>query len=221
VAFSRSEPAIRLSFGAFGPTGVLASEILQGAEAEVFVSANWPYMDDLCRAGLVRDPRVVAGNRLCIVVRAGNAGAVGGLASLTRPGLTVVAPQHETDPCGKYVSSLFARAGIAAAMAAKEAAGELFHSRGSTDLPQHVTDGIAAAGILYVSEALSIPGVEIVRLPAPLDMSDSIAFTIGAVGRPNPASPALRFVDHMTGHEGQQVLAEQGMLPAATVREAR
>ena len=178
-------------------------------------------MDDLCRAGLVRDPRTVAGNRLCIVVPAGNAGGIGGLADLSRPGLTVVTPQRETDPCGQYVATLFARAGIAPAMAAKEAAGELVHSRGSADLPRHVTDGTAAAGLLYLSEAASIPGVEVVRLPAPLDMSDSITFTIGAVGRPDPVPVALRFVDHMTGHAGQRVLLEQGMLPGPTGPEAR
>jgi molybdate transport system substrate-binding protein len=214
-SFVRAEPAALLSFLPFRPTGLLASDILGGAEADVFVSANWQYMDDLRRAGLVHEPRVIARNRLCIVVAAEHAGTIAGLADLAKPGVRVVTPQSGTDPCGQYVQSLFARAGIAAAMAAKEAAGEHVRSSGSGDLPRILAEGIAVAGVLYLSEAVSIPGVEVVRLPSAFDMADTIVFTIGAVGRPEPVLLARRFVDHMTSAKGQELLHRQGMLPAA------
>jgi molybdate transport system substrate-binding protein len=214
-SFAGVEPSVHLSLREPGPTGLLASEVLCGAKADVFVSANWQYMDDLRRAGLVREPRVVARNRLCIVVAADHAGAVAGLGDLAKPGLRVVTPQSGTDPCGQYVQSLFARAGITAVMAAKEGAGEHIRSSGSGDLPRLLAERAAAAGILYLSEARSIPGVEVVRLSPPFDMGDTIVFTIGAVGRPEPAPLARRFVDHLTSAAGQEMLLRQGMVPAA------
>src|SRR5919198_6320603 len=89
-SFVRAEPAALLSFLPFRPTGLLASDILGGAEADVFVSANWQYMDDLRRAGLVHEPRVIARNRLCIVVAAEHGGTIAGLADLAKPGVRVV-----------------------------------------------------------------------------------------------------------------------------------
>lgn len=213
-SFAGVEPTARLWFPPFRATGLLAADVLGGEKADVFVSASWQYMDDLRRAGLVRTPRMLARNRLAIVVAPGHAGEVAGLGDFTKPDLRVVTPQPDTDPCGRYVRDLFERAGIAGAMAAKEAAGEHVHSSGSGDLPSFLGRRAAVAGLLYLSEALSIPGVEVVRLPASLDMSDAITFSIGAVGRPDPAPLADRFVVHMTGPAGQQVLAEEGMLPA-------
>ena len=109
------------------------------------------------------------------------AAGVRGLADVTDDDLRLVTPQSTTDPCGRYVVDLFARVGLTEAMAAKEAAGSLVHSRGSGDLPAFLFDGRADAGIFYASEAWALGDrVVTVALGADLDMSDQIAFVIGA-----------------------------------------
>jgi molybdate transport system substrate-binding protein len=212
-SFAQAEPGASVAFRAFAPTGLLASDILQGALADVFVSANRRYMDDLVDAGLVRDPALLAGNRLCVVV--GEPGLwVADLADLARPGLRVVTPQGATDPCGQYIVEAFARAGLTAAMGAKEEAGELLHSSGSADLPGYLTRGESDAGVLYRSEALTLEEVGLVDLAPPLDMRDTITFWIGAIahggGVPNPL--AVRLVEHMTGPAGRALMAANGFL---------
>jgi molybdate transport system substrate-binding protein len=218
ASFAALDPRVRLWFHPFVATGLLAEEILAGAAADVFVSANRRYMDEVVAAGLVASPCVVAGNRLCIVVERGRAAEVAGLEDLTRPALRVVTPQSRTDPCGQYVVELFGRAGLTGAMAAKEQSGELFHSRGSGDLPGYVTGGQAAAGILYLSEARGISdAVAVVELAPPLDLADSITFLAGAVGRPDPEPAAQAFVEHLARAPGQQVLERAGMVPLAAM----
>jgi molybdate transport system substrate-binding protein len=84
-----------VAFAAFRPSGLLAEDILGGAPADVYVSANVTWMRRLQRAGLVRHWKTLARNRLCLIVVAG--APVDSLESLARPGLTVVAPQAATD----------------------------------------------------------------------------------------------------------------------------
>lgn len=217
--FAAVAPATSLRFHDFVPSGVLAGKILAGAAADVYVSANIRYMEDVRRAGLVRTPRVVAGNRLCIIVRPDRAGLIAGLDDLGRDGLRLVAPQSETDPCGQYVVELFERAGLTTAMRRKQQHGELVHSRGSGDLPAFLADGRAEAGILYASEARALgDAVRIVSLPPALDLRERIVFTVGEIhrhGRPHPH--AGWFIDYLLGSSGQDLLQRHGFLPAAAV----
>jgi molybdate transport system substrate-binding protein len=212
-SFSAVEPEADLRFHT-APTGLLATEVLAGARADVFVSANARYMETLRLAGLVVRPQPLAGNRLCIVVDPEGGRSVADVGDLGQPGLRVVTPPSATDPCGEYVVELFDRAGMTAAMTAKQAAGELFHSRGSADLPAYVTGGAAEAGVLYRSEAARLSGIAVVELTGAFDMSDVITFFIGAVGRTGPSPLAVQFVDFMTGPRGQRLLAGEGFLPA-------
>ena len=214
--FAALAPGVELEFHTFVPSGVLAREIIAGAPADVYVSANLRFMDEVRRAGLAPAPRPLAGNRLCLIVRPDRAHLVAALADLTRDGLRVVTPQAETDPCGQYVREMFARAGLTTAMEGKAARGELLHSLGSGDLPAFLADDRADAGVFYVSEALALGATVVaVALPPALDMRDQIVFTIAAIvryGRSHPA--AERFVAFLTGPDGQRLLRGFGFLEA-------
>lgn len=211
-------PDVALDFHPFVPSGILAREILDGAPADVYVSANRRFMDEVWEAGLVAHQRRLAGNRLCIIVRRHRAADVRSLPDLCRPGLRVVTPQSATDPCGQYIVELWERAGLGDAMSTKEARGELIHSVGSGDLPRFLGDGRADAGVFYASEARSLgDAVATVFLPPELDFHERIAFWIGTVaraGRRHPAGDAS--VDLMTSAAGQDLLVTHGFLPAAS-----
>lgn len=217
--FAAVAPVVDLQFHDFVPSGMLAKEILAGVQADVYVSANTRYMEDVRRAGLVRVPSVLAGNRLCIVVRPDRAAAVAGLDDLSRGELRLVTPQSETDPCGQYVVELFERAGLTNAMRRKRERGELVHSQGSGDLPSFLADGRADAGLFYASEAWALgDAVHTVALPASLDLRERIVFMVGVVQRRAQLHPgAVPFVDYLLGPLGQDLLQRHGFLPAAAV----
>ena len=190
------------------PSGALAQAILDGELADVYVSANVAWMRRLQAAGKVRRWHDLAGNRLCLVVRPGT--RVARLEELATRGLTVVAPQAATDPCGQYVEMLWRREGLLASMRQKQARGELLRSNGSGDLPAFLRDGRAAAGMLYYSEGIQLaPAVATtIELPPAQDLHEAIRFTVAALtdaGRP--------FVRFLLGPDGQRLLAEAGFLP--------
>jgi molybdate transport system substrate-binding protein len=219
AGFSAVAPGAELAFHAFVPSGILAREILDGAEADVYVSANVRFMADLWRAGLVPHPHLLAGNRLCIIVRPDRADRIRRLEDLIRPDVRLVTPQSATDPCGQYVVELFERAGLAEAMRTKEENASLIHSVGSGDLPAFLADDRADAGIFYASEAQGLgDAVVTVDLPTDLDFRDRITFVIGVVVRGDHLHPLARaFVDFLVGSDGQALLSRHGFLPAASV----
>lgn len=209
-------PGTALAFHEFIPSGMLAREIREGAPADVYVSANTRFMNELHEAGFVPQSAALAGNRLCIIVRPDAADAIRSLDDLTRPETTLVTPQSQTDPCGHYVVELFERAGISAVMESKRDAGMLMHSRGSGDLPGYLCDGRAQAGIFYHSETIALGDrVITIELPAELDLRDRIQFTIGAVERNGVIDPRSHLVvEWFLGRDGQALLQRHGFLPS-------
>jgi molybdate transport system substrate-binding protein len=194
-----------IDFVPFRPSGLLAQDILAGAAADVYVSANVLWMRRLQRAGLVRSWSTLARNRLCLIAAPGV--VIEGLADVARGGLRVVAPQAQTDPCGHYVEQLWRRTGLLDVMRAKQRAGELVRSIGSGDLPGFLLDGRAQVGLLYLSEARQLEDVRTVELPPEHDLDERIRFVVGALtphGEP--------FVRWLLGPTAQARLSAAGFL---------
>jgi len=196
-----------VGFAAFRPSGILAHAILAGESADVYVSANVLWMLRLQRAGIVRHWATLARNRLCVIARQGV--EISGLRDIARPGVRVIAPQAQTDPCGRYVEQLWRQTGMLATMRAKQANGELVRSVGSGDLPVYLLEERADVGMLYVSEAKQLDAltVKTLELAANEDLHDRIRFVIAALtprGEP--------FVHWLLDTQGQQRLSAGGFL---------
>jgi molybdate transport system substrate-binding protein len=215
AGFANIDPVTELVFHRFVPSGDLAALILLGAEADVFVSANRRFMDDVAQAGLAIAPRVLGGNRLCIIGNPGQTAGIADVPSLIASPLRIVVPQPETDPCGRYIDNLFLRLGLSDEIATRKAQGTLAYSHGSGDLPAFLDDDSVDAGILYFSETLALrERMDVIELPRDQDCRDQIAFYISLIVRndiPHPTANA--FVGWLTSSDGQARLAGAGFLP--------
>src|SRR5947209_14091235 len=97
--FTAQNPGGSVDFE-FAGSSELATQLTQGATADVFASADTAQMDTVARAGLVAgNPTNFASNTLVIVTAPGNPKKVGSFADLTKPGLSVVICQKPV-PCG-------------------------------------------------------------------------------------------------------------------------
>ena len=85
--FTAAHPNVKVTFN-FAGSQVLATQIQEGAPADVFASASKTNMDTV--AGLVGTPAIFADNVLEIVVAKGNPLGIAGLADLSRAGLKLV-----------------------------------------------------------------------------------------------------------------------------------
>ena len=102
LAFEVTHPGVKVVFN-LGGSQNLRTQLEQGAQADVFASANQKEMDAVVAAGLV-DPgaaRTFVTNQLVVVLPAGNPGGVHTLQDLARPGLKLVLAD-EAVPAGRY-----------------------------------------------------------------------------------------------------------------------
>lgn len=103
-------PQVRPTFS-FAGSQQLATQLEQGAEADVVATADVPSMQRLVDARLVDRPVTFAHSTLVIAVAPDNPKGVAGLADLARPGLAVVLADPSV-PAGRYARQVLDDAGV-------------------------------------------------------------------------------------------------------------
>ena len=111
--FEAAHPGVEVVVS-YGGSSALAAQIVAGAPADVFFSANESTMQTVVDAGLAVDPEVLLANVLEIAVPAGNPGGVTGLADFAEADLTIALCDPAV-PCGSAAAKLFELTGITAA----------------------------------------------------------------------------------------------------------
>lgn len=197
----KSNPDLTITFQ-YGASGQLATQIEQGAPADVFSSADEVSMSKLNDAGLVTEPTVIAKNVLQIVVPAGNPGNIKTLADLQNADLTIVTCA-EAAACGKITAKLEEQVGYQVASDSQEP--------DVKSVLQKVSLGEADAGLVYVTDVKSaVDKVEGIDIPEAAELSNS--YPIAVVEGAANADAAQAFVEYVEGEDGQQILADHGFL---------
>lgn len=185
----------------FGSSSTLATQIANGAPADVFASADEVNMQKIVDAQLTDGgPSFFASNRLAITVAPGNPKNVRSLADLGRAGLVVILAAP-TVPAGRYALDALAKAGVTVTPASQEL--------DARSVLNKVALGEADAGIVYVTDVLSA-GTRVSGVDIPEQHQVVARYPIAVVsGTKNPAL-AREFVAYLVSDEGQRLLAGFG-----------
>ena len=184
----------------YAGTQTLTAQLTQGAQADVFASADTAHMKTVQDAGLIKDaPQVFAHNRLEIAVAKGNPKGIRALSDLGRSGLVVVLADPSV-PAGKYAQQALAKAGVTVKPASLELQ--------VTAVLTKVALGEADAGIVYVSDVVTSGKVDGVTIP---DGQNVIAdYPIATLATARNLGSARRFVDFVLSQQGQAILSGAG-----------
>ena len=190
----------------FAGTPTLVMQIEQGAQADVFASADTTNMDRLKAEGLTSSasPEVFAHNKLEIVVAPNNPKHIAGLADLGKPGVIYISA-GPTVPAGKYAAQALADAGVRVTPRSLETDVKSVMSK--------VQLGEADAGIVYTTDVKAaggkVAGVEIA------DQYNVVAtYPIACVKDAKNASLAQAFIQFVLSTDGQAILASYGFQKA-------
>ncbi|MEW1809780.1 molybdate ABC transporter substrate-binding protein [Pseudarthrobacter phenanthrenivorans] len=188
----------------FAGSSDLASQISQGAPADVFASADAATMKKVQDEGLVDGtPTDFASNTLAIAVPPGNPAGVAGLKDLARPGIKLVTCARQV-PCGAATAKAADAAGVALSPVSEE--------NSVTDVLGKVASGEADAGLVYGTD-ISSAGTRVAGIPFPESGTAVNTYAIAAVASGGNKATARAFLDLVAGPEGQKVLAAAGFGP--------
>jgi molybdate transport system substrate-binding protein len=198
--FAKSNGRVHLTFN-FGSSSTLATQIVNGAPADVFASADEDNMRKVIDAELADGaPTTFAGNRLRIAVARGNPKMIASLADLARPDLVLVLAAP-TVPAGKYALESLSKAGVVAKPASQEVDVRAVLNK--------VALGEADAGIVYVTDVLSAGGrITGVDIPEEAQVVARYPATVVRDAR-NPVL-AHAFVDYLVSPDGQTTVRAFG-----------
>ena len=198
--FERDHPGATVTFN-FAGSSSLVTQLIQGAPADVFASANPENMAKAVDSGIVSGaPTDFASNTLTIVTPPGNPKGVQQFSDLADPDLQVVvcAPQV---PCGAATEMIERSTGVALRPVSEESS--------VTDVLGKVVSGQADAGLVYVTDAADA-GDDVTEVPFPQAADVVNVYPIAVLlDSANPAG-AQAFVDLVTGVQGREVLALAG-----------
>ncbi|MEX2458916.1 MAG: molybdate ABC transporter substrate-binding protein [Actinomycetota bacterium] len=176
----------------------LAAQVLEGAPAGVFASADRTQMQRVTEAGWTTGAAATfARNRLAIVVAPGNPHRVSGPADLARADLTVVLADPSV-PVGAYTRQMLQRADVEVSPASLELDTRSVLSR--------VALGEADAGVVYTSDLHDRDDVTAVALPDAVNVTAEYHIAVLEPGGPT----AEAFVDLVRSPEGTAILARAG-----------
>jgi molybdate transport system substrate-binding protein len=184
----------------FGSSATLATQIVQGAPADVFAAASPATMKTATAAGAADTPTNFASNTLKIAVPKGNPHKITGLEDFADGSkrIALCAPQV---PCGAAAVKVFAAAKIVPKP-------DTLEQDVKAALQKVATDEVDAA-LVYKTDVIvaadQVDGIEFAEAQQAIN-----TYPIATLkNSKNPAS-AKAFVDYVLSSEGQAVLAEAG-----------
>ncbi len=214
--FDAANPGVTTTFN-FAGSNALATQINEGAPADVFASANNTQMTAAVETGRVDAdaPVQFVTNRLVVVTPAGNPGGIAGLQDLAGDDVLLVLAAAEV-PVGGYSLEFLDLASADPAFGASYREGVLANVASYEENVRSVLNkvalGEADAGIVYTSDAAGVEGISQLEIPDTLNVLAQ--YPIAALNDSANASTAAAFVDYVLSADGQAILASYGFGPA-------
>lgn len=197
--FEKANPGVDVLPIVYDGSSILATQLIEGAEVDVFASADEKNMTKVTDAGLISAPELFATNTLVVVTPKSNPGGVKTLENLADPAVTVVLCAVEV-PCGAASQTLLTNAGLTVTPASFE--------QNVTAVLTKVAADEADAGLVYKTD---VQGRDDVDSFAPAG-ADAVVnkYPIGALTSSANPEAAAAFAAFVTGATGQKILAGFG-----------
>jgi len=201
TAFTAANPQSKVTFS-FDGSSTLVTQIVQGAPADMFASADQANMDKVTTPGLNSTaPTVFATNLLTIIVAKGNPKKITGVADLADGKVNKVVLCADGVPCGTYARQILTSAGVTVTPVSNE--------QNVGGVVTKVTAGEADAGIVYVTDVKAVPEkADSVAIPANINVIAK--YPIAALKTSSQPQVDAAFTSFLLAPTGQTILAKYG-----------
>jgi molybdate transport system substrate-binding protein len=201
--FERLDEDARFNFAG---SDELATQLREGAEADVYAAASPRFPNELRAEGLLEAPRVFATNRLVLIVPRDNPADIASLTDLDRDGVKLVIGA-EGVPIGDYTRTVLENAGQRRLLA--RAVSEEEDVKGVVG---KVALGEAEAGFVYATDARTA-GNDVRSIELPASIQARVEYPVALVRGSDDAQEARRFVERLFSPTGRRLLTQAGFGP--------
>jgi len=215
--FEAANPGVTVTFN-FAGTQALATQLTQGAAADVFASANQKYMDNMVTANLVAKDtsKVFVTNVLEVILPPSNPANLQTLQDLAKPGLKLDL-EDKSVPAGGYtltiLDDLSKDATFGTDFSTKVLANVVSYETDVKQVVAKVQLGEADAGIVYVTDAIAAPTLKTIMIPANFNVIAKYPIAV-LTNAPQPEL-ATAFVAYVLSAGGQATMKKWGFTPIA------
>jgi molybdate transport system substrate-binding protein len=216
-AFEAAHPEVTIVFN-FAGSQQLATQLGEGAPADIFASANMRHMDVA-----IESTRVMSGtaqtfvrNRLVVITPSDNPGGISTLQDLIKPKLKLVLADSSV-PVGQYTLEFLAKASALPAYTNAYSptvlANVVSYENTVRAVLTKVVLGEADAGVVYTTDA-ALAAAKLQQIAIPDELNSIASYPIAPVADSAAPDLAQAFVAYVLSPEGQGVLAKYGFIPA-------
>jgi len=191
----------------FGSTTALATQITNGAPADVLMGANTTTAAALYAQGIVEKPVNYIRNTLEVVVPKSNPAGIHSIYDLTKPGVTVdeAAPSV---PVGSYTAQVLNQMGLNSAVQANVVSQET----SDANVVAKVALGQVDAGFVYLSDYVIDPA-QLTLITVPAWAQPKITYAMAIVTKSPNQAAAQAWIDKVLSPAGQAIFVKDGFLP--------
>ena len=198
--FPKIEPNATYNFAG---SDDLATQIQEGAPADVFAAASPKYPDELYAAGLVDEPEVFATNKLVLIVPKDNPAGIQSVDDLKNKDVKLVIGA-EGVPIGDYTRTVLEN------MGANDVLQQVVSQEDDVKgVVGKVALGEADAGFVYATDVKPVAD-KVTAIELPADAQAQVSYEIAVVKDAPHHDAAHAFVERVLGDDGRSALSEAG-----------
>ncbi|MGE8203289.1 molybdate ABC transporter substrate-binding protein [Heyndrickxia sp. NPDC080065] len=203
-SFEKVHKNVKLNFN-FGASGALQQQISQGAPVDLFFSAAEDKFDKLVQEGLIEKKNGIdlVGNELVLVVPKDSNNGINAFEDISKTKkISIGTP--ELVPAGQYAKETLENLNLWKAVEKK-----IVYAKDVRQVLTYVETGNVDAGIVYKTDALISPKVEIVAT-AKENKHAPIIYPVGVIKNSSHPKEAQLFYNYLQNDKSIQTLEKYG-----------
>lgn len=192
--------------GSYDSSGKLQTQIEEGAPVDVFFSAAMKQMTALSEEGMIADDTMVEllENKIVMIVPAGNEDRFTSFEEIVNADMIAIG-DPESVPAGQYAKEALTNLGLW-----DQAEGRLSLGTNVTEVLNWVAASSAEAGIVYATDAASIPDQVRVIAEAPEGSCQKVIYPVAMLSGSRNPEAAQAFLDFLQTEEAVKVFEAAG-----------
>ena len=205
--FEEENPNITVE-GTYDSSGKLQTQIEEGIEADVFMSAAMKQMNALVDEDLVDKDSVVKllENKIVLIASADSVLDLQEFTDITKAGSIAIGDPASV-PVGQYSQEALTSLGIWDEVSAKASLGT-----NVTEVLNWVAEGSAEAGIVYATDAATTDKVKVVAEAPEGSLAEKALYPVGVVSASAQKEAAEKFVDFLQSDKAIAVFEKYGFI---------